>query len=524
MNINYETGDVLKNKAPQDFADYSVPKNRPTEEWAGNEIRSYQNYIRPVANLFENDRENAGFVKDVYKGINPKDEYAVLSGCEVVKQTGTNYYEVKHGVFICGSKIYYIFPACEAAAKQIEVEYQRAGYGDLRLEIEYDYDSDTYSYEYITNLGERVTGTNSTAVGLISTLLTALGISSSVESHILLPIFNIANNITTNIFFNSTIQANATVPANSVKFATITNGSIDNTAKTLTTIDGSRIDTITGRKIKNESLVNPWVKFGDTTVALGASSASLAGISSINNVGISATSGLAITSASGAVRTTVDYTLGNACEKTYTTDGTLNDGNTKLPEAQAVKTYVESRINDQTRTSRITFNNGITVSSAASFANNVALGANAKLSVDNVSDAARVSTSVSGNASIFTKGGIEAKKSIYSEADIVGMNNGTYSLRSLKENITPFKKSATKLINDIKIVNYNYIADPEKNHKVGFIADDTDELFATKNHNIMDQSNCIGLLLKAVQELSAEVKKLKEELNERTATNTSGQE
>ena len=83
-----------------------------------------------------------------------------------------------------------------------------------------------------------------------------------------------------------------------------------------------------------------------------------------------------------------------------------------------------------------------------------------------------------------------------------------YSAKNKKENIHPYTDNATNLIKNIKIVDFNYKDDKEKNYKIGFIADDTHEIFSSKNHNIMDGYNCIGMLLKSVQELDARIKEL----------------
>ena len=83
------------------------------------------------------------------------------------------------------------------------------------------------------------------------------------------------------------------------------------------------------------------------------------------------------------------------------------------------------------------------------------------------------------------------------------------SSRILKENIQIFDINALDLIASTNIVSFNYINDKEKNYKVGFIAEDTNEILASKNHNVMDMYNCIGILLKAVQELSHEIEELK---------------
>lgn len=82
------------------------------------------------------------------------------------------------------------------------------------------------------------------------------------------------------------------------------------------------------------------------------------------------------------------------------------------------------------------------------------------------------------------------------------------SARAYKDNIKNYEENATDKINEIQIVTYNLKDDKDKNFKVGFIADDTSEIFATKNHNAIDYGNCIGMLLKSVQELSAKVNEL----------------
>lgn len=92
------------------------------------------------------------------------------------------------------------------------------------------------------------------------------------------------------------------------------------------------------------------------------------------------------------------------------------------------------------------------------------------------------------------------------------------SARELKENINPYKENAIDKINDIDIVSFNLKDDKNKDFKVGFIADDTDELFATREHNAIDYNNCIGMLLKAVQELSHEVNELKNNNQESNPT------
>ena len=80
-----------------------------------------------------------------------------------------------------------------------------------------------------------------------------------------------------------------------------------------------------------------------------------------------------------------------------------------------------------------------------------------------------------------------------------------------KINIESFNLDALQLINDIDIVKFNYNdisnEDTSIDH-VGFIAENTSELFSTQYHDRMDYTNCIGVLLKAVQELDKRIKAL----------------
>lgn len=83
------------------------------------------------------------------------------------------------------------------------------------------------------------------------------------------------------------------------------------------------------------------------------------------------------------------------------------------------------------------------------------------------------------------------------------------SKRALKENIQPITYSALDIIDTVDVVSFNFKADETKDYKVGFIADDTDEKLSGKDQDKMDMNNCIGLLLKAVQELREENRQLK---------------
>jgi len=102
-------------------------------------------------------------------------------------------------------------------------------------------------------------------------------------------------------------------------------------------------------------------------------------------------------------------------------------------------------------------------------------------------------------------------------ADTIALRNGSGQLvatgfyqqssRELKTNINPFTKSALDIIREVTVVSFNYKTDIINKH-IGFIAEDTPEELSTRNKNVMDSNNTIGVLLKAVQELEARIKQL----------------
>lgn len=91
---------------------------------------------------------------------------------------------------------------------------------------------------------------------------------------------------------------------------------------------------------------------------------------------------------------------------------------------------------------------------------------------------------------------------------INAINTAPGSKRELKENIHLFDRSALEIVNGTEIVSFNYKEDKNKTPKIGFIADDTDESIAGRNHDLMDYTSCIGVLMKAVQELSKRIDEL----------------
>lgn len=95
----------------------------------------------------------------------------------------------------------------------------------------------------------------------------------------------------------------------------------------------------------------------------------------------------------------------------------------------------------------------------------------------------------------------------FAQVDVNGTVHATAfftdSLREFKTNIVPTSINAIDLINSTEIVEYNYKSNVEGDTRIGFIADDTDAVFSSSAKNQFDLANTVGVLMKAIQELSA---------------------
>ena len=88
------------------------------------------------------------------------------------------------------------------------------------------------------------------------------------------------------------------------------------------------------------------------------------------------------------------------------------------------------------------------------------------------------------------------------------------SSRRFKKDIAPTKVSGLDIVNSTDVVDFKFISDNEGVPHVGFIAEDTNPILSTPELDGMDYTNCIGVLLKAVQELSAKVENLENEVKQ----------
>ena len=280
MNTKYELGNVIKSSS--DFSGYKFPNELPTEEWAGNEARSYGNYLRPVSNLFDNDRENLALVKDLHAGWRFA-KNGIVYGCEVVATTvgEDTFYEVERGAFVNNGNLYYIYPTCGTLAKQIETEHNLAGNPeDLKVNISYDYNTGSYSYSYTKSSSESKIETANSAVALVNGLFTALNITTfNIEDQVIIPIFKNPGDVT--IYFNgTTVLAGTPEGTSNTDFATIASGKIT-PAATVSTINGERIEDGT---IQNSKIINNKITLGTTEISLGSIFGDFAGINTINSV------------------------------------------------------------------------------------------------------------------------------------------------------------------------------------------------------------------------------------------------
>ena len=114
-------------------------------------------------------------------------------------------------------------------------------------------------------------------------------------------------------------------------------------------------------------------------------------------------------------------------------------------------------------------------------------------------------------------GGLEIVNSAYNTVIWTCTDTGTnfaqvyqiISSRTKKKDIAKYEGSGLGLVNATSIVNYKFKNDPEQIPHIGFIAEDTPEEMAGKKHDTMNVADTLGVLLKAVQELSHEIDILK---------------
>jgi hypothetical protein len=88
------------------------------------------------------------------------------------------------------------------------------------------------------------------------------------------------------------------------------------------------------------------------------------------------------------------------------------------------------------------------------------------------------------------------------------------STRSMKKDIEPFTKDATEIIKSTEIVTWDFESGEHTQiEHIGFIAEDTPEELSTPSHDVMDITNTVGVVLKAIQEIDDRITALQNKNN-----------
>lgn len=107
------------------------------------------------------------------------------------------------------------------------------------------------------------------------------------------------------------------------------------------------------------------------------------------------------------------------------------------------------------------------------------------------------SSTIDVNSSVYMQSGSVYATAFYANSE-----------RRLKKDIHDTTVKGLDVVNNTKIVDFHYKADKTGADKVGFISDDSNPILLDTEHKKVDLYNCIGVLMKAVQELSNKVNSL----------------
>lgn len=88
------------------------------------------------------------------------------------------------------------------------------------------------------------------------------------------------------------------------------------------------------------------------------------------------------------------------------------------------------------------------------------------------------------------------------------------SSEKFKKNIKPFEKNAINLLDSINVVEYNYKCEEDTDiPHIGFVAENTNELFSSKEKDKHRFVDTVGVLIKAVQELNEKIERIEKEID-----------
>ena len=527
MHIKTTSGNTIASSSS--FSNYKYPAELPTCEWAGSEIRSFQNYVRPIQLLFQNDKHLQSDIKTAFKGLTNGDNVKV-SGCHLSVQGGS-YVEVGVGSFLYGGDLYGIYPeikltqeALNAALAMANITIDGMLSSNYHAELEYDGGFSGKIVNNITGNTYYETSDQSSGYALLTQLnsgcenfisVSGVGITNIAP----LPLIGIADG---NVRFDS----------EGFHIDNLTTGCVFGSVSGTTATDSTTYFKMNGDKLEDSSianakLANSSITIGSTNIALGSTvsnitNATINGVSTYtNNDNLIISNGMI--SAAFPQSVLVKSAAGHESTNTLTP---TTDTNT-IPTSGAVRGYIASG-DIQMQGIYISGNSEFALDSisAGPPAGKVAISDRGLITVNNSTratltagsatySAEAVSDTLSGvQGALVVSGGIVSKDSIFAAGDVLGRNVSSVSSREVKDVIGPFTESALDIINGVDVVNFTYKNDPGKQHKIGIIAEDTHEYIATKKHNQLDHANAIGLLLKAVQELSERCDSLEKRVKE----------
>ena len=531
MHISNTFGNTITNS--DSFTNYKFPAELPTCEWGADEVRSYQNYIRPVSHLFQNDKALKFYIESIFERLTNNDNITV-KGCSLTVSSntfgGSRFVEVGPGVFLYSGKLYEIYPEVKLTQEALDKALALTGSTN---HTEINYSNGTFYGRVLDANGGKVYPTTespstyiteSTGIELLINLdtncdsfITDSGLD--IKSFAPLPILVSANG---NVRFNgSTILIDSSTSG--TVFGTVSNNvPADSTVKFK--INGNKI---TDDSIGNAKLEHSSITIGSTGISLGQTVSNLAG-ATINGITVQQATVSGVTCpqiTNGTISATFPFSIvfKDAAARDSTDTLTSATSGTLLPSAGAVRNYISGQ--------NLVFNgnnnfSGLTTFASGSLGNTMTItntgivtvnnNTHAALTINNVDYTYTAMSDTINNidGAVVVEGGIACKDSIFVAGDVKGRNVQSVSTVEAKENFSEFTENAIEILKDTKVWNFNYKSDPDKNKKVGIKAEESNEYISTKDHNVLDHANTIALLIKAVQELSDRCDKLEERVKE----------